>query len=61
MTTEQLKQLKEVLIRTVGDKIQCPHCRDDFVPDTPTSQMAWKLYKELFGVKGNKKKKDNQA
>jgi hypothetical protein len=43
-----MKRLEEVLIRNVGDKRICPHCRNEFVPDDWEAKESWEIYKELF-------------
>ncbi len=48
-------QLREVLIRSVGDTRQCPHCGKNFIPNDRTAAEAWNLFKTLFGSKGGHK------
>ena len=44
-------QLREVLIRQVGNTRECPCCREAFIPNDSTSQGALELFKQLFGDK----------
>ncbi len=53
-----IDQLKEVLIRSVGDTRQCPYCRKNFVPNDRTAKETWDLFKILFGSSGIAYKKD---
>ena len=46
-----IEQLKEVLIRQVGNNRECPKCRHSFIPKDSTTQAAWEMYKILFGAK----------
>ena len=46
-----VEQLREVLIRQVGDTRECPCCRKTFIPNDSTSQEAFELFKQLFGDK----------
>jgi predicted RNA-binding Zn-ribbon protein involved in translation (DUF1610 family) len=46
-----MDDLKEVLIRSVGDTRKCPHCGEEFIPKDKTANDAWRVFKRLFGRK----------
>ena len=46
-----MAKLGEALLRQVGDHRKCPHCNESFMPCDKTSDMAYAVYKELFGDK----------
>jgi hypothetical protein len=43
----KLQAARDALIRQVGDTRECPHCRKYFIPDDPTSRLAFETYKSI--------------
>jgi hypothetical protein len=43
-----IHKILKVLICCVGDVKQCPKCGHEFIPNTPTEQDAFKMYKKIF-------------
>jgi hypothetical protein len=48
MSKTLIDRLREVLIRSIGDTRECPHCGKAFIPEDKTTRETFKIYKILF-------------
>jgi hypothetical protein len=47
-----MEKLREAVIRAIGDRRECPLCKEGFIPEDRQTSDLWKAYRAVFGTGG---------